>query len=116
VAQAFRARHGHGLRIATKYHNLTRAFFLSKGVADYRLADSQGATEAGPKNQSCEAIVDITSSGETLCANQLKPLADGLILHSQATLCLSRTAAWGEGTRGTLDQLANRIKVAMDID
>ena len=116
VAEKFRARHGHGLRIATKYHTLTRAFFLSKGVADYRLADSQGATEAGPRNQSCEAIVDITSSGGTLRANHLKPLSDGLILQSQATLCVSRTAEWDAGTRGTLDQLANRIKVAMDID
>jgi ATP phosphoribosyltransferase len=109
VAQAFRARHGHGLRIATKYHNLTRAFFLSKGVADYRLADSQGATEAGPKNQSCEAIVDITSSGGTLLANHLKPLADGLVLQSQATLCVSRTAEWGEGEKVALERLAETL-------
>ena len=109
VAEAFRARHGHGLRIATKYHTLTRAFFLSKGVADYRLTDSQGATEAGPKNQSCEAIVDITSSGGTLRANHLKPLADGLILQSQATLCVSRTAEWDAGTRATLERLADRL-------
>ena len=109
VAEAFRARHGHGLRIATKYHTLTRAFFLSKGVADYRLTDSQGATEAGPKNQSCEAIVDITSSGETLRANHLKLLSDGLILQSQATLCVSRTAAWDAGTRAALERLAEKL-------
>ena len=38
-----------------------RAFFAEKGVADYRLVDSQGATEAGPKNLTAEAIVDIAS-------------------------------------------------------
>ena len=113
VAQAFRARHGHGLRIATKYHNLTRAFFQSKGVADYRLADSQGATEAGPKNQSCEAIVDITSSGGTLRANHLKLLADGLILHSQASLCLSRAAAWGDEEKAALARLAERLGIPL---
>ena len=115
VAEAFRARHGHGLRIATKYHNLTRAFFQSKGVADYRLADRQGATEAGPKNRSCEAIVDITSSGGTLRANHLKPLADGLILQSQATLCLSRAAEWGDGERAALARLAERLGVALTL-
>ena len=115
VAQAFRTRHGHGLRIATKYHNLTRAFFQSKGVADYRLADSQGATEAGPKNQSCEAIVDITSSGETLRANHLKLLSDGLILQSQANLCLSRAAEWEVGTRAILARLAERLGLTVSV-
>jgi ATP phosphoribosyltransferase len=115
VAEAFRARHGHGLRIATKYHNLTRAFFQLKGVADYRLADSQGATEAGPKNQSCEAIVDITSSGETLRANHLKLLDDGLILQSQATLCVSRAAEWGEGAQAALVRLAEKLRLPLPL-
>ena len=109
AAEAFRARHGHGLRIATKYPALTRAFFQSKGVADYRLTDSQGATEAGPANGSCEAIADITSSGETLRANHLKLLDDGLILHSQATLCISRRAEWGEGGKASLARLTRKL-------
>jgi ATP phosphoribosyltransferase len=112
VAEAFRARHGHGLRVATKYHNLTRAFFQAKGVADYRLVDSQGATEAGPLNGTCEAIADITSSGETLRANQLKLLADGLILQSQATLCVSRTADL-VAAQGVLSGLATRLGVQL---
>lgn len=109
VAETFRARHGHGLRVATKYHRLARAFFRDKGVADYRLIDSQGATEAGPTNQTCEAIVDITSSGETLRANQLRMLDDGLILQSEANLCLSRTAGWGENTRAALTRLDEKL-------
>ena len=115
VAEAFRARHGHGLRIATKYHTLTRAFFQSKGVADYRLTDSQGATEAGPMNLSCEAIADITSSGETLRANNLRTLSDGLILQSQATLCVSRVAEWGNVERAALDRLADRLGVDLTL-
>jgi len=113
VAEAFRARHGHGLRVATKYHNLTRAFFQSKGVADYRLIDSQGATEAGPKNLSCEAIADITSSGETLRANQLRVLDDGLILRSEANLCLSRAADWSAGGAAALTRLGGRLGVPL---
>lgn len=92
AAAAFRAVHGRRLRIATKYHNLARAFLTVRGVADYSLVDSQGATEAGPLNLTAEAIIDITSSGETLRANHLKVLEDGLILASEARLCLSRAA------------------------
>ena len=94
VAFAFRRQHGHPLRIATKYHNLVRAFFQSQGVADYRLVDSQGATEAAPKNLMAEAIADITSSGATLRDNHLRILDDGLILQSQAVLARSASANW----------------------
>jgi ATP phosphoribosyltransferase len=89
---AFRREHGARLRIATKYHNLSRGFLKAKGVADYQLVDSQGATEATPLNLTAEAIIDITSSGETLRANHLKVLEDGLILRSEANLCRSLTA------------------------
>ena len=92
VAALFRARHGFRLRIATKYHRLVREFLRKSGVADYQLVDSQGATEGTVKNLTAEAIADITSSGETLRANGLKMLSDGLIHKSQATLFKSRNA------------------------
>lgn len=90
AAAAFRARHGHRLRIATKYHRLVRDHLRANGVADYQLVDSQGATEGTVKNLTAEAIADITSSGETLRANHLKVLSDGLILRSEAMLFSSR--------------------------
>lgn len=93
AAAAFRARHGMRMRIATKYHNLSRAFLRDAGVADYQLVDSQGATEATPLNMTAEAIIDITSTGETLSANHLKVLSDGLILKSQANLCVSMVSS-----------------------
>ena len=92
VAGAFRARHGHRLRVATKYHRLVRGFFRAHGIADYMLTDSQGATEGSVKNLTAEAVADITSSGSTLRENHLRILTDGLILQSQATLFFSRTA------------------------
>ena len=93
VAAQFRAEHGHRLRIATKYHNIIRRALRDFGVADYQLVDSQGATEGTVKNMTAEAIADITSTGSTLDANHLKPLADGPILRSQATVFLSRVAS-----------------------
>ena len=92
VAAQFRALHGQRLRIATKYHRLVREFLRDRGVADYAIVDSQGATEGTVANETAEAIADITSSGETLHANHLKILTDGVILRSQATLWRSKTA------------------------
>ncbi|OWJ76136.1 MULTISPECIES: ATP phosphoribosyltransferase [Haematobacter] len=111
VASDFRARHGHRLRIATKYHRLVREFLRDNGVADYQLVDSQGATEGTVKNLTAEAIADITSTGETLRANHLKILSDGLIHRSEATLFLSRSAPLTEGERSALTQLSARIGV-----
>lgn len=97
---AFRRSHGFRLRIATKYHRLVRDFLRDHGVADYQLVDSQGATEGTVANGTAEAIADITSSGETLRANHLKILSDGLIHASQATLFAARDADWtGESDR-----------------
>ncbi len=112
VCAAFRARHGRSLRIATKYHNLTRSFFRARGVADYRIVDSQGATEAAPKNRTAEAIVDITSTGATLAANHLRVLEDGLILRSEATLCVSGEAPWPGPARAAYAALAERLGLA----
>jgi ATP phosphoribosyltransferase len=109
AAAAFRARHGFRLRIATKYHRLVREFLRSAGVADYALVDSQGATEGTVKNETAEAIADITSSGETLRANHLKILSDGLILKSQATLWRSRTAEMNDTERTTLAALLGKL-------
>ncbi|QPH55717.1 ATP phosphoribosyltransferase [Pontivivens ytuae] len=109
VASLLRARHGHRLRVATKYHNLVRGFFREHGIADYLLVDSQGATEGTVKNETAEAVADITSSGATLEANHLKILGDGLILKSQATLFASRRAEWTAEDRAALQTLCARI-------
>ncbi len=109
AAAAFRGVHGHRLRIATKYHRLVREFLKREGVADYRLVDSQGATEGTVANGSAEAIADITSTGETLRANHLKVLADGVIHRSEATLFKSRTAPFSPAQRATLEALLQRL-------
>lgn len=111
VAAQFRARHGHRLRIATKYHRLVREFLREAGVADYRLVDSQGATEATVAHGTAEAVADITSTGETLRANGLKVLADGMIHRSQATLWRARRAEWQAAERKALDVLAVKLKL-----
>mgnify|MGYP006282910673 CR=1 FL=1 len=109
AAAAFRKVHGHRLRIATKYHRLVREFLKEHGVADYRLVDSQGATEGTVKNETAETIADITSTGETLRANHLKILSDGLVHQSQATLFRSRRAEWTEADRAAYRALLEKL-------
>ena len=109
AAAAFRARHGFRMRIATKYHRLVREFLRDQGVADYQLVDSQGATEGTVKNETAEAVADITSSGETLRANHLKILTDGLVHKSQATLFRSRKAALSDANRVALTELLGKL-------
>ena len=109
VAARFRAQYGHRLRIATKYHRLVREFLADAGVADYQLVDSQGATEGTVKNETAEMIADITSTGETLRANHLKILSDGLVLKSQATLWRSRVAKYSADEKATLNAFRDVI-------
>ncbi|APG45964.1 ATP phosphoribosyltransferase [Phaeobacter porticola] len=110
VAAAFRAQHGHRLRIATKYHRLVREFLTDAGVADYQLIDSQGATEGTVKNETAEMVADITSTGETLRANHLKLMSDGLVLRSQATLWRSRVAKCSTEEKATLTHFLDRLQ------
>ncbi len=109
VAAAFRADHGFRLRIATKYHRLVREFLRDNGVADYQLVDSQGATEGTVKNETAEAIADITSTGETIRANGLKILDDGLIHASQATLFRGQISHWTEQQRKVYKQFERQL-------
>jgi len=92
MARAFRRLHGRRLKVATKYMNLARTFFRDKGVTEYLIAPSLGATEGTPAAGTADLIVDITSTGSTLAANGLKVLSDGVILRSQANLVSSRAA------------------------
>jgi len=81
------------LRVATKYPNLTNNFLVSKGVTQYKIVSSLGATETYPFIGSSEIITDITSSGKTLKDNNLRILKDGLILKSQACVLFSKKKA-----------------------
>ena len=93
VAFDIRLKRNTRLRVATKYPNLTNNFLISKGVTQYKLISSLGATETYPFIGSSEIITDITSTGKTLEDNNLRVLKDGLILKSTACLFISKKKA-----------------------
>ena len=90
VSFEFKEKYGRRMRVATKYPNLTESFFLSKGVSQFRIMPSLGATESYPFTGSAELITDITSTGSTLKANNLRVITDGCILKSSACLFVSK--------------------------
>jgi len=90
VSFNIRSKKNTRLRVATKYPNLTNDFLISKGVTQYKLTASLGATETYPFVGSSEIITDITSTGKTLIDNDLRVLKDGLILRSTACLFVAK--------------------------
>ena len=93
VSFDIRAKKNRRLRVATKYPNLTNDFLISKGVTQYKIIPSLGATETYPFIGSSEIITDITSTGKTLADNNLRVLKDGLILSSTACLFTAKKKA-----------------------
>lgn len=94
-----------GKRVATSYPRLTRRWLHENGVeADIVLLN--GAVEIAPSLGTAEAIVDLVSTGTTLRANHLKPVAT--VLESQAALYRGRTELPPERA-ALLDKLIQRI-------
>ena len=106
IAFEFKDKKKTRLRVATKYPNLTRDFLFSKGVTQFRLVESLGATEAYPFTGSAELITDITSTGETLKANNLRILKDGEILKSQACIFISKKNSKKKGFKNLVKLLS----------
>ncbi|MBR4098427.1 MAG: ATP phosphoribosyltransferase [Clostridium sp.] len=60
-------------RIASKYPEVTRAFFEKKGM-DVDIIKIEGSVELAPILELTDAIVDIVETGSTLKANGLVPI------------------------------------------
>ena len=106
VADEFKKKKKKLLRIATKYPNLTRQFLYSKGVTQFQLVKSLGSTEVAPFTGTAEIISDITSTGATLKANNLRVLKDGEILKSQACLMMSKLSLRKAGIKKIINLLS----------
>ena len=95
------------LRVATKYPNLTKEFLFSKGVTQFKLVPSLGATEVYPFTGSSEILTDMTSTGETLRANNLRILKDGNILKITSILMSNKKSKKKSGLIKLIKNLSN---------
>ena len=106
IAFEFKDKKNTTLRVATKYPNLTKEFLFARGVTQFKLVESLGATEIYPFTESSEIITDITSTGETLKANSLRVLKDGEILKSQACMMMSKLSLSKQGIKKIINLLS----------
>ena len=92
VAFEFKDKKKRRLRVASKYPNLTREFFYNKGVTQFSIVKSMGSTEVAPFTSGSEIITDITSTGSTLKANNLRIINDGYILKSELCMMVGKSS------------------------
>jgi ATP phosphoribosyltransferase len=97
------------LRVATKYPNLTNGFLLSKGLTQYKIINSLGSTEIYPFTDQSEIITDITSSGATLKANNLRVLKDGNVLKSSACILISKKSLKNKNKNKVITSLLKKL-------
>ncbi|MFC1690873.1 ATP phosphoribosyltransferase [Nanoarchaeota archaeon] len=92
-------------RIATSFPNITKTFLdLNKVKAE--IIEMSGAVELAPKLGIADAIVDLSSSGETLKINDLAPVQT--IMESTACLFANK-----DSMKKKKDDV-NRVKTALD--
>ena len=109
ISFEFKDRNTGKLRVATKYPNLTNDFLLSKGLTQYKIVNSLGSTEIYPFTNQSEIITDITSSGATLKANNLRVLKDGNILKSSACILVSKKSLKDKNKNKTITSLLKKL-------
>jgi ATP phosphoribosyltransferase len=109
ISFEFKDRNTGKLRVATKYPNLTNDFLLSKGLTQYKIINSLGSTEIYPFTNQSEIITDITSSGATLKANNLRVLKDGNILKSSACILVSKKSLKDKNKNKTITSLLKKL-------
>lgn len=89
--------------VATELVRTTREFFAARGV-DVRVEFSWGATEV--KARIIDAIVDITETGSSLRANNLRVIAEVL---SSTTRFIANREAWADAPRREKIEAVNTL-------
>ena len=93
------------LRVATKYPNLAKEFFFSKGI-NCEIIKLYGSIELAPICGLSDCIVDLVSTGATLKANGLIEIE--VILESTARLSFNRNSVYRK--RKEILELVNSLK------
>lgn len=94
-----------GKRIATSYPALTRVWLEREGV-NARAVTMKGSVEVAPRLKIADAVCDIVSTGATLDANGLKPVAS--VFESEAIL-IRNARVFSAEKQAVFDALLKRI-------
>ncbi len=95
--------------IASKYPNVTKNYFNSKGI-DVEIVKIEGSVELAPLLNLADAIVDIVETGSTLRENGLEVYEDVAYI---STRLIVNTAAI-KLKKAEIDELVERIKAQIE--
>ena len=99
-----------GKRIATELVGFTKRYFDARKI-DVNVEFSWGATEAKVAAGLCDAVVEVTETGNTLKANGLKIIKD--LMESNPQLIANRRAMKNENKRAKIEQIALMLQGAL---
>jgi ATP phosphoribosyltransferase len=95
-----------GMRIATTYPHLLKAYMDRQGIS-FSTCMLTGSVEVAPRAGLADAIADLVSTGATLEANGLKEVE--MIFNSKATL-IQRTGEFDSEKSALIDKLLTRMQ------
>ena len=101
-----------GKRIATELVNYTKRYFKDRGI-EAHIEFSWGATEVKPP-ELADAIVDVTVTGSSLRANNLRVI--DTILESTTVLVMNRAAYADQWKRDKVENLALLLQGALNAE
>ncbi len=101
-------RQGSRLKVATKYVNIAREFFATKGV-HVDLIKLYGSMELAPLTGLADAIVDLVSTGGTLKANHLVEVERIMDISSRLVVNQAALKLKQEAMRAVIDAFASAV-------
>ena len=107
----FKDDKGRALRVATKFSNVTRAYYRSKG-RDIDVIHLNGSIEIAPILGLSDVIVDIVETGTTLRENKLEVLEE--IFPISARLIANKSSA--KFKKEAIDALTNRVAAIVEAE
>jgi ATP phosphoribosyltransferase len=103
----------HGATISTELVEFTKRYFAERNIP-VTVEFSWGATEAKVVDGLCDAIVEVTETGSTIKANNLRIVCD---LMESVPIMIANKNAWADPwKREKIQQLATLLKSALDAE
>jgi len=99
-----------GATISTELVGFTKRYFAERGIP-VTVEFSWGATEAKVVDGLCDAIVEVTETGSTIRANNLRIVCD--LMQSVPVMIANRTAWENPWKRAKIEQIATLLKSAL---
>jgi ATP phosphoribosyltransferase len=97
------------LKVATKYPQITRRFFLERG-RQVELIKLYGSMELAPVVGLADIIVDLVDSGNTLKANGLAPMETIMDISSRLIVNRAALKMKNEAVKALVEQIENAVE------